>query len=117
MLTDLGLSPTTAPWTYAGLSFGAWVGTAGSLAAADGVGAESGVSAADAGLGGIEVGANSAANVVNGLNFNKSLASQEQLSQLMTGNGIFIVGDGGNALLRATPRLVSEYGGQSQRLE
>ena len=41
--------------------------------------------------------------VVNGLNLNKSLASQEQLSQLMTGNGISIAGDGSNALLKDAP--------------
>ena len=112
VLTDLGLSPTTAAWTYAGLSFGAGVGVAVSAVSAGG-GILARTGAAETGVGGIGAGADGAADAVNGLNLNKLLASQEQLSQLMTGNGIPIAGDGGNALLRDAPRLVSEYGGQS----
>ena len=40
-LTDLGLSPTTAAWTYAGFGLVAGVGAASVLTAADGVGASS----------------------------------------------------------------------------
>ncbi|WP_244136841.1 VENN motif pre-toxin domain-containing protein [Burkholderia pyrrocinia] len=58
-------------------------------------------------------GGNSAANAVNGLNLNKSLANQQQLSQLTSGNGINIAGNGTNVPLRDAPRLVSEYGGQA----
>ena len=39
VLTDLGLSPTTAAWTYAAMSLGAGVGAASALSAADGAGA------------------------------------------------------------------------------
>jgi filamentous hemagglutinin len=49
---------------------------------------------------------NSAANAVNGLNLNKSLASQQQLSQLTSGNGVNIAGNGTNVPLRDAPRLV-----------
>ncbi|BET12072.1 hypothetical protein THI4931_31140 [Pandoraea sputorum] len=58
------------------------------------------------------VGADSAANAVNGLNLNKSLASQQQLSDLMSGKGVATSGNGTNVVLRDAPRLVSEYGGQ-----
>ncbi|WAS57123.1 filamentous hemagglutinin N-terminal domain-containing protein [Burkholderia ambifaria] len=54
-----------------------------------------------------------AANAVNGLNLNKSLANQQQLSQLTSGNGINISGNGTNVTLRDAPRLVAEYGGQT----
>lgn len=57
-------------------------------------------------------GVDSAANAVNDLNLNKSLASQQQLSQLISGNGINIAGNGTSASLRDAPRLVSEYGGK-----
>jgi filamentous hemagglutinin len=52
------------------------------------------------------------ANAVSGLNLNKSLASQQQLSDLSAGNGVNIAGSGTNVPLRDAPRLVSEYGGQ-----
>ena len=42
VLTDLGLSPTTAAWTYAIMSLGAEVGAAASLGAGAGAGAEEG---------------------------------------------------------------------------
>ncbi|MEM5344266.1 filamentous hemagglutinin N-terminal domain-containing protein [Paraburkholderia azotifigens] len=57
-------------------------------------------------------GSDSAANAVNGLNLNKSLASQQQLSELMSGNGVATSGNGTGVILRDAPRLVSEYGGQ-----
>lgn len=57
--------------------------------------------------------ADSAVNAVNGLNLNKSLASQQQLSQLISGNGINIAGNGTSVTLRDSARLVSEYGGQA----
>ncbi|MEJ8827508.1 hypothetical protein WKW80_36965, partial [Variovorax humicola] len=53
-----------------------------------------------------------AQSVINGLNLNKSLASQQQLSQLESGNGINIAGSGTNIPLRNASRLASEYGGQ-----
>jgi filamentous hemagglutinin len=46
------------------------------------------------------------------LNLNKSLASQQQLSDLATGKGVNIAGSGTNVPLRDAPRLVSEYGGR-----
>ncbi|WP_157730977.1 DUF637 domain-containing protein [Variovorax sp. HW608] len=58
-------------------------------------------------------GADSAVNVVNGLNLNKSLASQQQLSELLSGNGINIAGNGTSVPLRDASRLVAEYGGQA----
>ena len=58
-------------------------------------------------------GEDSAANAVNGLNLNKSLASQQQLSQLESGNGINIAGNGTSVPLNDVSRLVSEYGGQA----
>ncbi|WP_433704704.1 hemagglutinin repeat-containing protein [Paraburkholderia sacchari] len=65
--------------------------------------------AAAAGKGGTSGGT---ANAVSGLNLNKSLASQQQLSDLATGKGVNIAGSGTNVPLRDAPRLVSEYGGQ-----
>ncbi|WP_322011754.1 hemagglutinin repeat-containing protein [Paraburkholderia sp. J12] len=53
-----------------------------------------------------------AANAVSGLNLNKSLASQQQLSDLAAGNGTNIAGNGTSVPLRDASRLVSEYGGQ-----
>ncbi|NKJ48090.1 hypothetical protein CIC12_15345 [Burkholderia sp. SG-MS1] len=53
-----------------------------------------------------------AANAVSGLNLNKSLASQQQLSDLAAGNGTNIAGSGTSVPLRDASRLVSEYGGQ-----
>ncbi|PJO24579.1 hypothetical protein EXE55_09340 [Burkholderia glumae] len=47
------------------------------------------------------------------MNLNKSLASQQQLSQLTSGSGINIAGNGTNVPLRDAARLVSEYGGQA----
>jgi len=47
------------------------------------------------------------------LNLNKSLASQQQLSQLESGNGIDIAGNGTNVPLNDVSRLVAEYGGQA----
>ncbi|GAB3627898.1 hypothetical protein GCM10027419_27490 [Pandoraea terrae] len=58
-------------------------------------------------------GADNAENAVNGLNLNKSLASQQQLSELASGNGINVAGNGTNVPLRDAPRLASEYGGQA----
>lgn len=52
------------------------------------------------------------ANAVSGLNLNKSLASQQQLSDLAVGNGVNIAGSVTNVPLRDVSRLVSEYGGQ-----
>ncbi|MBP0596374.1 hypothetical protein J8I87_43745 [Paraburkholderia sp. LEh10] len=46
------------------------------------------------------------------MNLNKSLASEQQLSDLAAGKGINIAGGGTNVPLRDAPRLVSEYGGQ-----
>nr|WP_244221164.1 DUF637 domain-containing protein [Paraburkholderia aromaticivorans] len=57
-------------------------------------------------------GADSAANATNGLNLNKSLASQQQLSDLMSGKGVATSGNGTDVVLRDAPRLVCEYGGQ-----
>ncbi|WP_169740135.1 two-partner secretion domain-containing protein [Paraburkholderia acidipaludis] len=54
--------------------------------------------------------ADGATNVTNGLNLNKSLASQQQLSEL-TGAVTTVAGNGSNTTLRDAPRLVAEYGG------
>jgi filamentous hemagglutinin len=47
------------------------------------------------------------------LNLNKSLASQQQLSELESGNGINIAGCGTNVALNDISRLVAEYGGEA----
>uniref|UniRef100_UPI0039EFA494 hypothetical protein n=1 Tax=Bordetella sputigena TaxID=1416810 RepID=UPI0039EFA494 len=47
------------------------------------------------------------------MNLNKSLASQEQLSEILSGNGIKIAGSGTNTPLRDAPRLAAEYGGKA----
>jgi filamentous hemagglutinin len=56
--------------------------------------------------------ADGAANALNGLNLNKSLASQQQLSELISGRGTNIAGSGTNVPLRDVDRLVAQYGGQ-----
>jgi filamentous hemagglutinin len=54
--------------------------------------------------------ADGATNIVNGLSLNKSLASQQQLSEL-TGAVTTVAGNGSNTALRDAPRLAAEYGG------
>ena len=57
--------------------------------------------------------AEGATNVVSGLNLNKSLASQQQLSEL-AGQATSVAGNGSNSVLRDAPRLAAEYRGKSQ---
>ncbi|MGT2455575.1 hemagglutinin repeat-containing protein [Cupriavidus basilensis] len=52
-------------------------------------------------------------NSADGANLNKSLASQQQLSQLASTGGVPIAGSGTDVPLRDTRRLVAEYGGNA----
>ncbi|MDB5774385.1 MAG: filamentous hemagglutinin protein [Herbaspirillum sp.] len=51
------------------------------------------------------------ADAASGLNLSKSLTSEQQLSELTSGGGSVMAGNGSNEVLRDAPRLVSEYGG------
>ncbi|MFT8258901.1 MAG: hypothetical protein ACMZI2_06235 [Candidatus Symbiodolus clandestinus] len=55
---------------------------------------------------------NQAYSSVSGLNLNKSLASQEQLSALASKGGKVIAGYGATDTLRDAPRLAAKYGGK-----
>jgi hypothetical protein len=50
-------------------------------------------------------------SIGNSTSLNKSLASQQQLSELAVRNNQIIAGYGSNVVLRDAPRLVNEYGG------
>lgn len=56
--------------------------------------------------------AGAAANAVYGVKLNKSLASQQQISQL-SGNALSVAGNGSNVPLRDAPRLAAQYGGDA----
>nr|WP_233170717.1 hypothetical protein [Herbaspirillum sp. ASV7] len=51
------------------------------------------------------------ANAASGLNLSKSLASDQRLSELTSGGGSVMAGNGSNVVLRDASRLASEYGG------
>jgi filamentous hemagglutinin len=51
------------------------------------------------------------ANSANGLGLNKSLASEQQVTQITTGGGNVMAGNGSSVPLRDAPRLAAEYGG------
>ncbi|MFZ6775047.1 hypothetical protein ACO0LB_20305 [Undibacterium sp. SXout7W] len=51
------------------------------------------------------------AGAVSGLNLSKSLTSEQRLSELTSGGGSVMAGNGSNVVLRDAARLVAEYGG------
>ncbi|MEW9899034.1 RHS repeat-associated core domain-containing protein [Chitinivorax sp. PXF-14] len=59
---------------------------------------------------GVSTGAES---VANGLRLNKSLASEQQAAELLSGGGVNVAGNGTRTVLRDAPRLAAEYGGQA----
>uniref|UniRef100_UPI001643DFA7 hemagglutinin repeat-containing protein n=1 Tax=Yersinia alsatica TaxID=2890317 RepID=UPI001643DFA7 len=57
--------------------------------------------------------AKAANNAASGLNLNKSLASEAQLADLAKSGGISMAGNGADAVLKDSARLVAEYGGKA----
>lgn len=54
-----------------------------------------------------------ASSASSGLNLTKSLASEQQMSEITSGSGTRIAGPGAGAPLRVAGRLASEYGGSA----
>ncbi|WP_399200677.1 hypothetical protein [Tenebrionicola larvae] len=52
-------------------------------------------------------------NVINGLNLNKSLASEAQLSELARTGGLAVAGSGTETKLRVAEDLAKQYGGKA----
>lgn len=52
-------------------------------------------------------------NVADGVRLNKQLASEQQLGELMSGQGRVIAGGNGSVGLRGSPRLGAVHGGQA----
>ena len=58
-----------------------------------------------------EVVGNAASSAINALKLNKSLASQQQVGEILSGNGTPLAGSGTGKTLRDAERLASQYGG------
>ena len=54
-----------------------------------------------------------ASSLKSGLNLKKALASEQQMSEILSGAGEIIAGPGARTALRDAPRLSVEYGGQA----
>ncbi|WP_204365652.1 hypothetical protein, partial [Yersinia mollaretii] len=52
-------------------------------------------------------------SATNGLNLNKSLASETQLADLAKNGGASIAGYGSDIVIKDSARLVAEYGGKA----
>ncbi len=134
VLTDLGLSPTTAAWTYAAMSLGAGVsaGAASAVTAADGVGA----GAAETGVGGIGAGGNSAAentaspvtarNFFGGSRYTSKVLDQStsgdyhgfpQSVDAFSGDGTVTSITGGDGVTRWRLTIPGSYKGQTSVFE
>jgi RHS repeat-associated protein len=70
--------------------------------------------AADGVVDGAAAAADGANSAVNGLNLGKSLASDEQVGQLLEGDGVPILGAGTDTELNAAEGLSNQYGGAAE---